>query len=103
MTQNIFHNWEVIVRIAAAFVKPTITGCDRKSTITHSLKLHISRYTQAVKNASKDAKAIYHSVPLVAMGESTVAVISDTIVTGPVDICGDDPKSAAIITGIQAV
>jgi hypothetical protein len=32
-----------------------------------------------------------------------VAVIRDTIVIGPVDICDDDPKRPAIITGINAV
>lgn len=93
----------MIVSIAAALVKPTITGCERKSTITQSLRLQMMRYTQAVKNAKREAKATYHSTPFVANGASTVAVMSETIVTGPVDICGDDPKSAAMITGIQAV
>ena len=92
-----------MVRTAAAFVNHTMTGWERKSTITHNFKLQIMRYTQAVKNARSDANAIYHSDQLVAIGARIVAVMSETIVTGPVDIWGDEPKSAAIMTGIQAV
>lgn len=51
----------------------------------------------------RDAYIIYHSKPDEAIGARAVAVIKDTIVTGPVDICGDDPKRAATITGIKAV
>ena len=32
-----------VLSIAAAFVNPTITGCERKSTITHNLRLHMSK------------------------------------------------------------
>jgi hypothetical protein len=56
-----------------------------------------------MNRASSDAYAMYHDVPLTAIGASAVAVIRDTIVIGPVDIWGDDQKRAAIITGIKAV
>ena len=45
---------------------------------------------------------MYQELPLLAIGASAVAVISDTIVIGQVDICGEDQKSAATITGINA-
>jgi len=46
---------------------------------------------------------MYQAVQLIAIGASAVAVISDTIVTGPVDICLLEPNNAAIMTGIKAV
>jgi hypothetical protein len=39
-----------------------------------------------MNRASKEAYIIYHSVQLIAIGAKAVAVISDTIVTGQVDI-----------------
>jgi len=38
-----------------------------------------------------------------AIGARAVAVIRETMVTGQVDICLLEPKSAPIITGIKAV
>jgi hypothetical protein len=46
---------------------------------------------------------MYHSILALAIGASAVAVISDTIVIGQVDICDEEPKRPAIITGINAV
>lgn len=56
-----------------------------------------------MKNAIRDAYATYHSIHADATGAKAVAVMSETIVTGHVDIWGDEPKRAAIITGINAV
>ena len=61
------------------------------------------RYTQPVAKARSEAYAIYPSLPETAIGARAVAVMSDTIVTGPVDICGHEPNNAAMITGINAV
>ena len=56
-----------------------------------------------MKNARSDAYAAYHSGPEIASGDSVAAVISDTIVTGHVDICLLDQNKPAIITGRKAV
>lgn len=93
----------MIVKIAAALVKPIITGCERKSTMTHILRHPIRIYINQINSAKREAYAIYHSVPLTAIGASAVAVMSEMMVMGHVDICGDDPKRAAMITGIKAV
>jgi hydroxyethylthiazole kinase-like sugar kinase family protein len=56
-----------------------------------------------MNSARSDAYAAYHSGLEIASGASVVAVINDTIVTGPVDICLLDQKSHPIITGRNAV
>jgi len=87
---------------AAALVKPTITGWDRKFTTTPSLKTPRVSCTSPTSSASITASTTYCSVPGVANGASEDAVSSDTTATGPVPNWLDEPHSAATITGRNA-
>jgi len=85
--------------IAAALVKPTMTGCDRKFTTTPSLKTPSASWKRPTSSASRIASATNCSEPTAASGASDEAVSSEATATGPVPSWFDEPHSAATATG----
>jgi hypothetical protein len=88
--------------MAAALVKPTMTGWDRKFTMTPSLNTPSTSWTRPTSRASMMARAMKASEPEAASGVSAEAVSSETTATGPVPSWFDEPHSAATTTGRKA-
>ncbi len=88
--------------IAAALVKPTMTGCERKFTTTPSLKAPSASWKTPTISASMIASAMNCAEPGAARGASVDAVSSETTATGPVPSWLEEPHSAATITGRKA-
>ena len=95
-------NCDIAMISAAALVKPTMTGCDRKLTITPSLSRPSVSCTRPTVSASRMASPIKFSDPGCASVESDEAVSSDTTATGPVPSCLELPHKAAMATGRKA-
>jgi hypothetical protein len=94
--------WDSAMIIAAALVKPTMTGCERKFTTTPSLKAPRVSCITPTSSASMIASAMKVSEPGAASGVSADAVSSETTATGPVPSWFEEPHSAATITGRKA-
>ncbi len=88
--------------MAAAFVKPLTTGCDRKLTTRPRRSTPSPSCTTPTIKASAMAYPMYRSLPTVASGASEAKVISDTTATGPVASWRLEPKRAASIGGRKA-
>jgi hypothetical protein len=88
--------------IAAALVKPTITGWERKFTTTPSLNTPSTSWKIPTSKASMMARATKACEPGAASGASDEAVSSEATATGPVPSCFDEPHSAATATGRKA-
>ncbi len=88
--------------IAAALVKPTITGWERKFTMTPSLNTPSTSCTMPTIKASMMARATKCSEPGAASGASDEAVNSEATATGPVPSWFDEPHNAPTITGRKA-
>ncbi len=89
--------------IAAAFMKPRITGCDTKLTMVPSLSTPRLNWIMPTISVSSSARPMYSSEKGTASGVSAAAVISEMIATGPVASCRDEPHSAPRIAGTNAV
>jgi len=87
---------------AAALVKPTMTGCERKFTTTPSLKTPSDSCTRPTSSASMTASAMNCSDPGAAKTERDDAVSRETTATGPVPSWLEEPHRAATITGRKA-
>ena len=88
--------------IAAALVKPTMTGCERKFTTTPSLNTPSASWKMPTISASMIASATKASEPGAASGASEDAVSKEATATGPVPSWREEPHSAATITGRKA-
>jgi len=97
--KNILLSWEDHITIAAAFVKPRITGWDKKSTSFHNL--HIPKVSWIIQtiSAKKAAYTAYQVTQVIAKGSKAEAVIRDTMATGHVANCLELHHNAEIITG----
>ena len=81
--------------IAAAFVNPAITGCDRKLTTKPSRERPSASWMTPTMQRERDCERDEGLRPLRGERRSAAAVSSDTIATGPVASCPDEPQSAA--------
>ena len=88
--------------MAAALVKPTITGCERKLTTTPSRKAPSINCTTPTISDSMIARAMNCSEPTAANDARLDAVSSETTATGPVASWFDDPSREATTTGRKA-
>ena len=88
--------------IAAALVKPTTTGCDRKLTIAPSLHTPIASSNMPTISVSNTASAINCSEDGAANCARVAPVSSDTMATGPVASWRDEPHNAPTMTGRNA-
>jgi hypothetical protein len=101
-TPNNLLSWESPMMMAAALVKPTITGCDKKFTTTPNLKApNVSCITPTI-NASKIANTTNCSEPVAASGANAEAVNREATATGPVASCAEEPHIAAMMPGRKA-
>jgi hypothetical protein len=94
--------WDRAMMMAAALVKPTITGCERKFTTTPSLNTPSASWMTPTSSASRIASAMKASEPGAASGVSAEAVSSEATATGPVPSWFDEPHIAATMTGRKA-
>ena len=85
--------------MAAAEVKPRITGCDRKLTTLPIRHRASTSWIAPTMKASRMASATNCSEPRVASGARADAVRIEDTAAGPVASWLDDPQSAATITG----
>ena len=88
--------------MAAALLKPTITGCDNKFTMTPSLKIPRLIWIKPTSRASSTAKASKCSEPEAARGAKAVPVIKEEMAAGPIESCDEEPHIAPSITGRNA-
>ena len=88
--------------IAAALMKPMMTGWEMKLTITPSLNAPIAIWIRPTRSASSSASTTYWSVPAIASGASAEAVMSEITATGPVRSWRDEPQSAPTMAGMNA-
>ena len=84
---------------ADAAVKPTRTECERKLVTKPRRPNRSTRCTNPTSRASTAAAGEIVSEPCTYNFPSVVAVISDTIATGPTASWRDVPKTAYAITG----
>lgn len=85
--------------MAAALVKPTMTGCEIKLTSAPSLNNPSINWTRPTMNARAMASMTNSEEPSAASGISAEAVSRETTATGPVASWFDEPHSAATMTG----
>ena len=91
--------WDATMMIAEAAVNPTSTECDRKLTTNPSRPKRSARWTAPTSTASSAAPARYDDDPSSYSGASAVAVISDTMATGPTANWREVPNAAYASTG----
>ena len=101
-TPSILFSCDSAMMIAAAFVKPTITGCDRKLTTAPRRNTPSASCITPTISVSRMASATKDSEPGAANCASVALVSSETMATGPVASCWDDPHIAPMITGRKA-
>ena len=101
-TPSIFDSCDSAMMMAAALVKPTMTGCDRKLTTTPSLKTPRESWITPTSRVSMMASAMKSSLPGAASVAIEDAVSSDTTATGPVANWFEDPHMEATATGRKA-
>ena len=89
--------------IAAAFMKPRITGCETKFTMAPSLKAPRPNWMTPTIRVSSSASPMYSSLKGMASGVRAAAVISEMIATGPVASWRDEPHRAPRMAGTSAV
>jgi hypothetical protein len=88
--------------MAAALVKPTMTGWERKFTTTPSLNTPRESWMMPTISAIRIASAMNWLEPEAASGARADAVSSETTATGPVASCADEPHRAAMMPGRKA-
>jgi hypothetical protein len=101
-TPRSFDTCDSAMMIAAALVKPTTTGCERKLTTTPSLKMPSASWIRATSKVIMIASAMKSSLPGAARVAIDDAVSSDTTATGPVASWLEEPHIAATATGRKA-
>ncbi len=88
--------------IAAAFMKPKITGCETKLTIVPSLKAPSANCMIPTIKVSSNANSMNSAEKGAANGVIAAAVIKEMIATGPVESWRDEPHSAPMMAGTSA-
>ena len=89
--------------MAAAFMKPRMTGCETKLTMVPSFKLPSPNWIKPTMKVNSSTRPMKLSVMGTASGATAAAVIKDTMATGPVANCRDEPHNAPKMAGIKAV
>ena len=95
-------NWDRAMMMAAALVKPMITGWDSRLTMAPMRNRPRASWMTPTIKASRMARAMYWPEPAVARGARAEAVSRATMATGPVESWRDDPHRAPAITGRKA-
>ena len=89
--------------IAAAFMKPRMTGCETKLTIEPSLMAPSANWMTPTIRVSSSASPMYSSENGTASGVIAAAVIREMMATGPVANWRLEPHRAPRIAGRKAV
>jgi len=87
-------SWLAPITNAAALVNPERTGVLRKFTRNPTRATPITTCTTPTSSANSSASATYSAVPWGASAPTLVAVIRDTIATGPTASVRLVPKTA---------
>ena len=88
--------------MAAALVKPTMTGCERKLTIAPRRNTPNVSCIAPTMNASATASMMYCSAPGAANCTRVEPVRIETMATGPVASWLEEPHKAPTSTGRKA-
>ena len=88
--------------IAAAFMKPRMTGWETKLTMVPSFRTPRPSWMRPTRKARIRARPMNSSVKGTAKGVMAAAVIRETMATGPVESCRDEPHKAPRMAGTRA-
>ena len=95
-------SWLSPMMMAAAEVKPLMTGRERKSTKKPILSTPRSNWIDPMNKARKMAMAIYSSIPESDSAPRPEATIMESMATGPTASCREVPKKAYTTCGTRA-